>query len=68
MRLLFKLLVAGLIARAVWQIGPVYWDYTQFKDAAQSAAQFAGSGAQARSRAASSSWRAISPPCTGSPA
>jgi hypothetical protein len=42
MRLLFKLLVAGLIARAVWQVGPVYWDYTQFKDAAQSTAQFAG--------------------------
>ncbi len=42
MRVLIKLLIAGMVVHGSWRAGMAYWDYYRFRDAVQAAAQFAG--------------------------
>jgi hypothetical protein len=37
---LLKLVLVVLILNAVWRVGSAYWEYYQFRDAVQEAAQF----------------------------
>lgn len=40
MRLIVKLIVAGLLVHATWRAGSAYWVYYQFLDGLRDAAQF----------------------------
>jgi hypothetical protein len=41
MRVVIKLLIAGLVVHGSWRAGAAYWDYYRFRDAVQELAQFA---------------------------
>ena len=47
MRTVIKLAVVLLLARAVWLVAPIYWNYVQFKDALQTTALFSGERSEA---------------------